>query len=262
MKESIKKILFRYKNRHFAPYIVDRVLYETSFKFYVANNDGKSWYADSSAESIDKTGKWLWPEMEFVKNTICKEGDVVLECGGHHGLTAVVIAKWIGEPGKVYCFEPNPENIAIIDKNLEINGVKNVVVVPNAVGAADGKILISNSSSNSYILKGKEHNGLEVAVVKADDFIKFKPTVLKVDVEGFEVEVIKGAEELLKTFPKLAIELHPDMIERYGSSVDELLSLIDPRYNLWVQWDIYQPPAPYDRKTPINQRAHLFAVAP
>ncbi|MFA6086223.1 FkbM family methyltransferase [Mucilaginibacter sp.] len=256
IKESLKKIVFRYKNRNFVPYVVERTLLKTDFKFYVANLDGKTWYVDSSSSA----GEWLWPEMEFVKNAICKPGDIVLECGGHHGLTAVVISKWIGNEGHLYTFEPNPDNVAIIKKNIEINGVKNATIIPNAVGAEDGTIMISHSSSNSYILKGKEHNGIEVAVVKADDYLHLKPTVIKIDVEGFETDVLKGATELLKTMPKLAIELHPDMMSRYGSSVEELLSLLSTDYNLWVQWEILKPPVPYDRKDPIPDRAHLFAI--
>lgn len=260
IKERIKKLMFRYKNRNFSPYVVDRVMYGTDFKFFVANKDGKSWYIDSSDESMQKHGFWLCPELEFVKNSICSQGDIVLECGGHHGLTAVVISKWIGQAGRVYCFEPNPENLPIINKNIEINDIHNVVVIPKAVGAADGKIKITNSDSNSYILKGSENNGVEVAVVRVDDYLNLKPTMLKIDVEGFEVEVLKGAKELLKTHPKLAIELHPDMIQRYKSSVEELLSLIDADYNLFVQWGIYETAVPYDRKTPITHRAHLFAM--
>ena len=252
--------MFKYKNRNFVPYIVDRTLYNTDFKFYVANKDGESWYIDSSSKILEEENQWIWREMEFVKKNICEEGDIVMECGGHHGLTAVVIAKWIGDGGYLYSFEPNPDNVSIMEKNLEINQIKNVKIIPNAVGSADGTILVSNSSSNSYILKGKENNGIQVPVVKLDDYIDLKPTVIKIDVEGFEIEVLKGAKQLLKTLPKLVIELHPDMITRYGTSVDELLLLIDSRYKLWVQWDILKEPVAYDGKTPITHRAHLFAI--
>ncbi|MDJ1468338.1 FkbM family methyltransferase [Xanthocytophaga flava] len=261
MKESVKRALFRYKNRNFTPYIVERTLYGTRFKFYVGNKDGESWYIDSNPSSDPNQQDWNWPEMEFVKNNICKENDVVLECGGHHGLTAVLLSKWIGQNGRLLTFEPNPDNVGILHKNLEINSAKNVQVIAKAVGAAPGKIMISHSSSNSYILKGSEHNGINVDVVTADSYLALKPTVLKIDVEGFEVEVLKGAQGLLKTLPKLVIEVHTDMIQRYGSSIQELLSYIDPSYKLWVQWEIDKEPVPYDRATPINHRVHLFAVA-
>lgn len=257
IKENLKKVVFKFKNRNFKPYVVDKTLFGTDFKFYVANLDGKNWYIDGS-ESPD--GSWVWPEMEFVKNHIVAPGDVVLECGGHHGLTAVVISKWVGSKGHVHTFEPNPDNQAILQKNIEINSATNVTIVPNAVGEKDGSIMISHSSSNSYILKGKEQAGIEVAIVKADDFLHLKPTVIKIDVEGFETDVLKGATEILKTLPKLAIELHPDMMGRYGTSVKELLSLISPQYNLWVQWEILKAPVPYDCAKPITDRAHLFAI--
>ncbi len=109
LKETLKKIRYKYQNRNFVPYIVEKTLFKTDFKFYVANLDAQNWYLDE--ESVNpETKEWMWPELEFVKNNITKTGDIVLECGGHHGLTAVVIAKWIGSTGHVYTFEPIPPN--------------------------------------------------------------------------------------------------------------------------------------------------------
>ncbi|MGY3213872.1 FkbM family methyltransferase [Mucilaginibacter sp. HD30] len=260
VKESLKKIYYRYKNRGFKPYIVEKKLYHTDFKFYVANLEGQQWYDQTSNKSQDESKEWLWPEMEFVKNKICKKGDVILECGGHHGLTAVVISKWIGEEGHVYTFEPNSDNLAIIRKNININSSKNITVIPNAVGSEHGNILISHSNSNSYILQGNENVGIEVPIVKIDDFADKKIDVIKIDVEGFEFEVLKGATEILKTRPRLAIELHLDMMQRYGATVDQLLSLIEKNYDLWIQLDIYSPPVQFNRSVFIPDRCHLFAL--
>jgi FkbM family methyltransferase len=261
VKERLKKIRYGFKNRNFRPYIVEKNLYDTKFKFYVANLDGQNWYNDAPDNGQQSSMPWLWPEMEFVKNNVCKKGDVVIECGGHHGLTAVVMSKWIGEEeGHLYTFEPNPDNLATISKNLEINASKNITIVPNAVGSEDGTILISHSGSNSYILKGKEHVGIKVDIVKVDDFIDKLPTVIKIDVEGFELEVLKGATEVLKTLPRLAIELHLDMMKRYGATVDQLLLLIETNYDLWIQLEIYSVPVPFNRSISIPDRCHLFAI--
>ncbi len=255
-KESIKKLMFSIRNRNFKPYVTDMNLYGTKFKFYVGNKDGESWYVGDDGED-----GWLWPEMKFMKDHLCREGDVILECGGHHGLTACILSDWIGRSGKIYSFEPNPDNRTIHQKNQEINALTNVKLLPNAVGASQGKLLISNSSSNSYILKGKETQGIEVEVVTVDSFANLNPTILKIDVEGFEIEVLKGAQKLIKEkLPKLAIEVHTDMIERYGSSIEELLSLIDARYQLWIQWNIDEYPVPYNRRDPITHRVHIFGI--
>jgi FkbM family methyltransferase len=69
---------------------------------------------------------------------------IKLEREGHHGLTAVVISKWMGPKGHVYTFESNPENLNIIKKSVEINGIKNITNLPNAVGSEPGKILLTN----------------------------------------------------------------------------------------------------------------------
>jgi len=255
-KETLKKAIFRFKNRSFEPYVKRLCLYETPFDFYMGNTDGQQWHIDTTDDK-----DWHWPEMKFMKDNMAAQGEVVLECGGHHGLTATLISKWIGPTGQLITFEPNVENAAIIQKNIGLNNLKNIRLEPKAVGAATGKIKIAFSSSNSYILKGREHVGADVPLVMLDDYASLHPTCLKIDVEGFELEVLRGARKILKTHPKLAIEVHTDMIERYGAKVKDIFDVIDDGgYEFWVQWDIDKDPVPYQRGSPITHRVHLFAL--
>src|SRR6187402_1412356 len=72
LKETLKKIRYKFQNRNFVPYTVDKTLLKTDFKFYVATLDAQNWYLDE--ESISPvTKEWMWPELEFVKNNICKD---------------------------------------------------------------------------------------------------------------------------------------------------------------------------------------------
>ncbi len=255
-KETLKKAIFRFKNRTFEPYVKRLTLYGTPFDFYVGNTDGQKWYTGTTEDQ-----DWHWPEMKFVKDHLSAEGEVVLECGGHHGLTATLISKWIGAKGQLITFEPNNENTEIIAKNIGLNNLANVKLEPKAVGAATGTIKIAHSSSNSYVLKGGERAGEDVPLVMLDDYAHLRPTYVKIDVEGFELEVLRGARKILKTHPKLAIELHTDMIERYGAKVDDIFDVIDDGgYDFWVQWEMDKNPVPYQRSTPITHRVHLFAL--
>jgi len=53
-------------------------------------------------------------------------GDVVLECGSHHGYTTLLLASWVGEEGKVFAFEASRYNFKILTKNIEINQLNNL----------------------------------------------------------------------------------------------------------------------------------------
>ena len=88
-----------------------------------------------------------------------------------------------------------------------------------------------------------------------------KPTFIKIDVEGFEQQVLQGAMKILASKPKLAIELHTEVLELYGASVEKIIDLIGiDRYNFWVQLDDREYPVAYDTKSPIKKRAHLFCL--
>ena len=78
-------------------------------------------------------------ETEFVMNEI-KKGDVVLDIGANIGYYTLIFARLVGEEGKVFAFEPDPENFALLKKNVEINGYHNVVLVQKAISNKTGKI--------------------------------------------------------------------------------------------------------------------------
>src|SRR5262249_12069876 len=70
--------------------------------------------------------------------------------------------------------------------------------------------------------------------------------LIKLDIEGFEIEALRGATRILERRPKLAIEVHVDMLRRYGRRADEILDWVSPRdYELWLQRGADHPPRPY-----------------
>lgn len=75
------------------------------------------------------------------------------------------------------------------------------------------------------------------------------------------MNVLQGAVNILSTRPKLAIELHTELLPEYGASLAGILSLIDlESYRAWVQWKDDQEPVRFDPATPVNSRIHLFFV--
>ena len=249
LKRALVNLRFRLRSRGFTPYVKRKTVEGETFDFWIGDPDGRNWYDLQSTDPI-------WPEMRFVRDHLVEPGDVVLECGAHHGCTAILLSRWVGETGKVVCFEPMPANCEIIRKNIELNQLRNVTLVPQAVGESPGVVTI-DVTSNAAVRNSR--HGIQVTKTVVDAYADLRPTVLKIDVEGFEQHVLQGATKVLATRPKIALELHPEHLAQYGSSLEEILALLRGLgYRMWLQRDDANEPVEYDGHAPIPTRAHLF----
>jgi FkbM family methyltransferase len=252
IKQVLKRIVARLRNRPFKPYLKKKNVEGVVFDFWIGDRDGRDWYDLQCTDPV-------WREMRFIKDHIISPGDVVLECGGHHGCTAIILSNWVGVTGRVVTFEPSPPNCDIIEKNILQNGLRNVTLERKAVGAERGGATTISDQSNSHItLSG---DGRKVELTCLDEYAHMRPSFLKIDVEGFEMQVLQGAKKILSTRPKLAIEIHTETLSMYGASVQDLFRLIcAENYKLWIQWEDGKEPEEYDLSTPIEKRVHLFGV--
>ena len=180
-----------------------------------------------------------------------------MECGSHHGCSTILLSSWVGDSGKIVAFEPFPPNFAILEENVRLNDLRNVLPRMEAVGAASGTITFDESSS-AVTSSG---NGVDVKVSRLDEYEHLNPTFLKIDVEGFEMQVLQGAKNLLWKRPKLAIELHTELLPQFGACVEDIFRLIGvENYRVWIQRRDDQQPEEFDMRTPIESRVHLFFI--
>lgn len=165
-----------------------------------------------------------------------KSGMRVLEVGANIGYYAMMEAKIVGTKGHIYAFEPSPPNFATLKANVLLNNLESQFTLYNkAAGSKIGKakFYISNLGNLSSFIKRvdkshiKDVDYIYVDVVKLDDFIKENPIdYLRMDVEGFELEVLKGMEETFKSGKgpkKLFIEVHSELLHKIDSSAEKLL---------------------------------------
>lgn len=250
--EVLRQFVYPLRTRlFFKPHVIKKNMEGVVFDFWIGDRIGRDWY---ERECINNP---IWLEMRFIKDHIIEQGDVVLECGGHHGCSAILLSDWVGDSGKVVTFEPFPANCDILEKNIQLNGLKNVNLQRKAVGAERGTVSISGSSFSVNPF-GK---GVKVDLTCLDEYEHLNPTFIKIDVEGFEVQVLQGSKNILSKRPKLAIEIHAEFLSQYGTSVDDLFKLINvENYKVWIQWKDDQQPEEYDMKTPIEKRVHLFCI--
>lgn len=167
--------------------------------------------------------------------------DVVLEVGANIGYYALIEARICK---KIYAVEPHPENLARLQRNIALNDFDNVIVQQGAFGAIDGKIpLFVSDLSNWHSCRSapkSDTDFIEVDCFTIDSFAEANevPTFIKMDVEGYELQVLRGAEKTLKSIRHLFLELHGTILTR-----DEMIEILDRIENaglkpsLIVQYD-------------------------
>lgn len=147
----------------------------------------------------------------------CEPGDVVIDAGGCWGDTALYFAHLAGPGGRVASFEFLPKNLEILRKNLMLNPelASRIRVYENPVWSVTGEALSVNEygPGTSVSKTTNEHRGLEVSTVALDSLIANgdydRIDFIKMDVEGAELEALRGAEAVIKQFrPKLAITVY------------------------------------------------------
>ena len=176
---------------------------------------GKKWIKGSSIN-----GCWLGT-YEFDKQILfekyVKPGMVVYDIGANAGFYTLLSAVLTGSNGKVFAFEPVPQNIFYIKKHLGLNKITNTVVVEKAVSDKISKLkfdLSSNPSMGHFSENGK----IEVEAISLDEFTKQGnplPDLIKMDIEGAEFDALIGAKEILKTKkPVIFIATHGDAVKK------------------------------------------------
>jgi FkbM family methyltransferase len=175
-------------------------------------------------EDLDKVlGIYELHVQEMLKATLT-QGDVVYDVGGHHGYHSVLASKLVGDTGKVYVFEPLPENCDAIARVVSANDCGNCTVLPVAVSDRIGQtpLFFGPDDSQPSILT-RPGGSLMVETTTLDDFAfrHQRPNLVKVDVEGAEYAVLLGARQLLGTDPPITwvIELHTNEVREAVRSV-------------------------------------------
>ena len=171
---------------------------------------GMRWIAGSSIH-----GCWLG-SYEYAKRRLFERtipaGSVVFDIGAHVGFYTLLASVLVGPTGSVFAFEPVPSNVHYLRKHLCLNSVQNVTVIEAAVSDADGFCAFQEGAIS---LTGhlSATGGLHVQAVRLDRLVSEgaipSPQYIKIDVEGAEARVLRGATELLaRDHPVVFLSTH------------------------------------------------------
>jgi FkbM family methyltransferase len=179
--------------------------------------------------------KWVEQQqrLDHDQNTLpfilplIKEGQTVIDIGAFIGDHTIAYAKAVGPKGMVYAFEPNPVAFQCLKHNLR--DFRNVWCENH--GLSDRREIVPLSGNNGNTAGAYVGAHMKIADVKMeplDDAIPWGANLIKIDAEGYEVKILKGAKDVIECYhPILVIEVNPVALLRQGETVKTLLGYVE-----------------------------------
>jgi FkbM family methyltransferase len=216
-------------------------------------------------------GRYYELHLQLLLAELLQPGDRVLDVGANVGMITLCASALVGAAGRVESFEPNPQCVTRLAEHVSLNDIRNVVVHPVALGSEAGRLKLRLCTSRAT---PSRHSGTgtltpvsesvddvivaeyEVEVARGDDLIGAYPhhpvALVKLDVEGFELNALKGLREtLVQWSPAVVTEYMEEHLSRAGTSRAELRA--------WMGALGYEPFAFYTRRRGLR---HILAVEP
>lgn len=211
-----------------------RALYQTARSFILFPND------NAVSISIIQGSEYEPYLFQFLSdNLIDLTGTDVIDLGANNGIFTVEFAELVGDEGRVFAFEPQRVIFQQLCGNVFANGFDNVWTFNLAVGKESGlsKIEVPNyfDSENPLNLGNTSiHNPTssfpweEVQMINLDSLDFQKLSLIKIDVQGYECEIISGALSTInKHRPFIFMEVEDSQLKKFGKTGDDLFSLME-----------------------------------
>lgn len=211
------------------------------FLFRVLNGfKGVAFEINGSTVRFDESlRRWNFDsELDMLKiiQQRLKPGNTYVDIGANFGLHALYAAALLNNEGNIYAFEPLPQNISILKKNISLNKFSNINIFQGAVSNSTDEYLNFYFPEETFLQTGalrpgtSTSNMLQVKNYRLDEVAAKweKPAqLIKIDVEGAEMDVLLSGKELLsKWHPDLLIEVHGFALPEFGYSSQELLQFL------------------------------------
>jgi FkbM family methyltransferase len=182
-------------------------------------------YPTSASASFWADSDYSTSDAFFIDNYLA-EGDTFIDIGANIGHLTLTGAKKVGRGGHVIAIEPNPRIFDFLNKNIQLNHFHNIKTYNVALGERN---TVSNFSDN----KSDEQNSLtetgsiQVCIKRLDDlFNGDSVALLKIDTEGYELPVLRGALNTISKTGLIFFESYQKHFDRYGYTTGDVLKLL------------------------------------
>lgn len=187
---------------------------------------------NAGAVIYELTEKAIYFDLEELTS---QEGEVFVDAGCYDGLTTKSFLEWCGGKGYSYCMEPDMQNISCIKNNLGNDSRYEIV---NKALWSKTMMLSMNAKGNfaTSVSEMGQDNGLpKIKAVSLDDLLEDKTvTFIKMDIEGAEVEALRGAEKVIKKYkPRLAVSIYHKTDDIWA--IPKIILQYCPDYKLYLR---------------------------
>jgi len=199
---------------------------------------------------------WEYDTFKYLEENLGL-GNVVLDIGANIGVHAMFMANIVGANGTVFSFEPNKRIANLFKTNCQLNNVHNVVLTEKALGSRPGILNLTipdltlkdklGGDAWGYVTEKTSEGKIldKVEVITLDSFFEenniLSLDLIKIDIEGAELNCLKGATETLKKYkPKIVFECFEEYQERFDYSTVDLLIFLQSFGYKFRQFDLFQ----------------------
>ncbi len=188
------------------------------FRIWQGPLKGRKWIVGSSIHGC-WLGTYEYDKQQRFTSTL-KPGMAVYDIGANVGFYSLLSSVLVGPSGRVLAFEPLPRNISFLRRHVELNHLSNVSIIERALSDREGTITFEEAASHTMGKIGSgSGGGLQVAMTTVDLLRQHDgapaPSLMKIDVEGAELMVLKGAERTLRECrPVLFLATHGPEVHR------------------------------------------------
>jgi len=181
---------------------------------------GKRFLVNGDSEYLGPMGDRFEPETVSLLLALCRADSQVLDVGANIGMTALTLSQ-ICINGKVVALEPVPHTFQLLTQNLRTAQVNNVTALNFGAGSSNGTFTMQGAENNAagafvadrYTIPDTGHFSSKVEIKRLDDVFPelglSRLDFLKMDIEGFELEALEGARNILEQFkPRVLLEMN------------------------------------------------------
>jgi FkbM family methyltransferase len=172
------------------------------------------------------------PELTAIVAGLVQQGDTCVDVGANFGWYATLLGRLVHPSGKVLAVEPSARVASVLKANVSLNSLDEIVeVTVAAAGDSAGSIRLSTESDTESALAyvTPDGHGDVVPMVTIDSLASgIEPSLVKIDVEGYEAHVLVGMAKMLggPNPPMILVELNAEALERAGSTRESVLRLL------------------------------------
>lgn len=230
---QLKYYFFRIIEERFPfRFILSSILWRTGLcRFFRIQRDGYQLYFHPNGLSAG-----LWKDPSLFRNdgeVICAllhSGDTYVDIGANIGHLVIESALKVGPLGKVFAFEAHPRTAMFLRKNVQLNRLSQVHIAQCAVGEDFGWVKFTDKLTDDQNCVADVPGCFTLPVIPLDSLLEtISPTVLKIDVEGFEKFVLQGASGVLERTDFIYFEAYEKHFVNYGYSFADIRNYLESK---------------------------------